>query len=99
LQLVYNGNCELREEQDGNRKRFVVTLGNGSRYSFDNRRGEFRISDANGGSWPVQFIDRGSSAEFRWANMTLQTTQNAYNGSSKPNLGRSLGQLLEALFN
>jgi len=99
LQVVYNGNCELREVQDGNRKRFVVTLGNGSRYSFDNRRGEFRISDASGGSWPVQFNDRGRSAEFRWADMSLQTTQNNYNGSTKPNLGRTLGQLLEALFN
>ena len=99
LQVVYNGNCELREVQDGNRKRFVVTLGNGNRFSFDNRRGDFRISDASGGSWPVQFSDRGRSAEFRWADMSLQTTQNAYNGSTKPNLGRTLGQLLEALFN
>lgn len=98
-QILYSGTCELRQMQDGNRQRFVVTLGNGTRYAFDNRRGEFRISDGTGGSWPVQFKDRGRSAEFRWADLLLQATQNAYQGSTKPNLGRNLGQLLEALFN
>lgn len=94
---VFNGPCDLREVSNERRKRFVVNLGNGSRYSFEDRGQGFRISDGMGGSWPVTFSDKGRSAVFRWADMNLTVTQNAYQGGNS--MGRALGSLLEALFN
>lgn len=97
FRTIYNGQCDLKEVTNNQRKRFVVNLGNGSRYSFDNRGDGYRISDGMGGSWPVSFSDQGRSAVFRWADMNLSVTQNAYQGGSS--VGRALGNLLEALFN
>jgi hypothetical protein len=97
FRTLYNGACDLKEVSNEKRKRFVVNLGNGSRYSFEDRGNGYRISDGMGGSWPVTFQDRGTSAMFRWADMNLSVTQNAYQGGSS--MGRALGNLLEALFN
>lgn len=97
FRTLYNGACDLKEVSNEKRKRFVVNLGNGSRYSFEDRGNGYRISDGMGGSWPVTFQDRGPSAIFRWADMNLSVTQNAYQGGSS--MGRALGNLLEALFN
>ncbi len=97
FRTIYNGQCDLKEISNEKRKRFVVNLGNGSRYSFEDRGNGYRISDGMGGSWPVSFNDQGRSAVFRWADMNLSVTQNAYQGGSS--MGRALGNLLEALFN
>ena len=97
FRTIYNGQCDLKELTNERHKRFVVNLGNGSRYSFEDRGNGFRISDGMGGSWPVSFSDQGRSAVFRWADMNLNVTQNAYQGGSS--VGRALGNLLEALFN
>ena len=97
FRTLYNGQCDLKELSNERRKRFVVSLGNGSRYSFEDRGNGYRISDGTGGSWPVTFSDQGRSAVFRWADMTMAVTQNAYQGGSA--MGRALGNLLEALFN
>lgn len=97
FRTVYNGQCDLKELTNNQRKRFVVNLSNGSRYSFEDRGNGYRITDGMGGSWPVSFNDQGRSALFRWADMSLSVTQNAYQGGSS--VGRALGNLLEALFN
>jgi hypothetical protein len=97
FKVIYNGRCDLKEVSNENRKRFVVNLGNGTRYSFDNRGDGYRITDGMGGSWPVSFSDQGRSAVFRWSDMNLSVTQNAYQGGSS--VGRALGNLLESLFN
>lgn len=97
FRVLFNGSCQLTEQQDGNRRRFVAQLGNGASYTFVSRDGTYRISDGTGGSWPVAFTDRGRSAQFRWSDLSLDVTQNAYIGT--PSLGRSLGLLLEGLFN
>lgn len=97
FQLLYNGGCQLIQQQDGNRLRFIAQLGNGASYTFIARDGSYRISDGSGGSWPVSHTDRGRSAQFRWADMSLDVTQNSYIGT--PGLGRTLGNLLEGLFN
>lgn len=97
FRTVFNGQCDLKELTNNQRKRFVVNLGNGSRYSFEDRGNGYRITDGMGGSWPVSFSDQGKSAVFRWADMNLSVTQNAYQGGSS--VGRALGNLLEALFN
>lgn len=97
FRTIYSGQCDLKELSNERRKRFVVSLGNGSRYSFEDRGTGYRISDGTGGSWPVNFSDQGRSAVFRWADMNLSVTQNAYQGGSS--MGRALGNLLEALFN
>lgn len=97
FRTIYNGQCDLKELSNDQRKRFVVNLGNGSRYSFEDRGNGYRITDGMGGSWPVSFNDQGRSAVFRWADMNLSVTQNAYQGGSS--VGRALGNLLEALFN
>lgn len=97
FRTIYNGQCDLKEISNERRKRFVVNLGNGSRYTFENRGDGYRISDGMGGNWPVNFNDQGRSAVFSWADMNLSVTQNAYQGGSS--VGRALGNLLEALFN
>lgn len=97
FRTIYNGQCDLKEISNERRKRFVVNLGNGSRYTFEDRGNGYRISDGMGGNWPVSFNDQGRSAVFRWADMNLSVTQNAYQGGSS--VGRALGNLLEALFN
>ena len=97
FRTIYNGQCDLKEISNERRKRFVVNLGNGSSFSFENRGNGYRITDGMGGNWPVSFSDQGRSAVFRWADMSLNVTQNAYQGGSS--VGRALGNLLEALFN
>ncbi|MFM7549746.1 MAG: YcgJ family protein [Cyanobacteriota bacterium] len=97
FRTIFNGQCELKEVSNDRRRRFVVNLGNGVRYSFEDRGSGYRISDGMGGSWPVTFNDQGRSAVFRWADRSLSVTQNAYQGGSA--VGRALGSLLEALFN
>ena len=97
FRTVYNGPCDLKELSNERRKRFVVKLGNGSNYSFEDRGNGYRITDGMGGNWPVSFSDQGRSAVFRWADMSLNVTQKAYQGGSS--VGRALGNLLEALFN
>lgn len=99
FQILYSGQCDLKEVTNENRKRFVINLGNGTRYGFEDRGGGYRISDGLGGSWPVSFTDQGRSAQFRWADMSLSITQNAYQGPGTTPLGRALGTLLESLFN
>ena len=94
---IFNGPCDLKEVSNEKRKRFVVNLGNGSRYSFEDRGNGYRITDGMGGNWPVTFTDQGRSAVFRWADQSLSVTQNAYSGGNS--MGRALGNLLEALFN
>jgi hypothetical protein len=94
---IFSGPCDLKEISNEKRKRFVVNLGNGSRYSFEDRGNGYRITDGQGGNWPVTFSDQGRSAVFRWADQSLSVTQNAYTGGNAA--GRALGNLLEALFN
>lgn len=96
-QLLFNGSCDLRELQLGSRKRFDVILANGARYSFDNTDGSYAIADGSGGRWPVSFSDQGYGAVFRWQDYSLSTRQQNSNG--KPSTGRTIGKVLEALFN
>ena len=94
--VIYNGQCQLLRQQDGNRYRFNAQLGNGTVYSFVNRNGNYRIRDNNGSVWPVSYLDQGGRGVFNWANYSLTLTQPGYAGG--PSLGRSLGSLLESLF-
>ena len=96
-QVLFNGSCDLRELQQGFSKRFDVVLANGARYSFDNSDGNFAIADGSGGRWPVSFSDQGNGAVFRWQDYTLSTRQQSING--KTSTGRTIGKVLEALFN
>jgi hypothetical protein len=96
FQVLYSGRCQLSRQPEGNRMRFNAQLGNGSVFSFVNRGDSYRIRDNNGGIWPVSYVDQGATGVFTWANYTLMMTQSAYSGV--PNPGRSLGGLLESLF-
>ena len=96
-QELFNGSCDLRELQQGYTKRFDVVLANGARYSFDNNDGIFAIADGSGGRWPVSYSDQGNGAVFRWQDYTLSTRQQAIHG--KTSTGRTIGKVLEALFN
>lgn len=95
---VFQGNCELLEQSNGREQRFIATMRNGPRYVFQNRGGTISISDSSGGSWPVQFRDYGRAAVFRWADMSLETRQGVYGGSSNDR-NRTLEELLRQLFN
>jgi hypothetical protein len=94
---VFQGNCELRERGEGRERRFIASMRNGPRYVFQNERGGYRIVDGSGGSWPVDYRDYGRAAVFRWADMSLETRQGSYGGSSDRN--RTLEELLRQLFN
>ena len=96
FQVLYNGQCQLMRQQDGNRYRFNAQLGNGMVYSFVNRNGSYRIRDNNGAVWPVSYTDQGRKGVFNWAGYALTLTQQGYNGGT--GLGRSLDNLLESLF-
>lgn len=98
-QTLFSGRCELRQAQGGYGSSYQVILANGNRYGFENRRGVgFRIDDGTGSSWPVQFSARGSGTVFRWADMTLETSQGSNDNRDRPDLGRTLTDLLEGLF-
>jgi hypothetical protein len=94
--VLYSGQCQLARQPEGNRTRFNVQLGNGSVFGFVNRGDSYRIRDNNGGIWPVNYIDQGGTGVFTWANYSLTMTRSGYNGIANP--GRSLGGLLESLF-
>ena len=96
FQVVYSGRCQLSRQPEGNRMRFNAQLGNGSVFSFVNRGDSSRIRDNNGGIWPVSYVDQGATGVFTWANYSLIMTKSSYSGA--PNPGRSLGGLLESLF-
>jgi len=98
---LYNGPCALNEVRQGYQPRFEVQFQNGPRYVFQQTQGGYQISDGTGGSWPVQFSDNGRSGTFRWADMSLNATQNNYRPQSSPNaqFGRALGNFLVDLFN
>jgi len=98
---LFNGPCALVEVRQGFQPRFEVNLQNGPRYVFEQVQGGYQINDAQGGSWPVQLSDNGSSGLFRWADMSLSATQNNYRPESNPNArwGRAVGNFLIDLFN
>lgn len=96
FQVIYSGRCQLSRQPEGNRTRFNAQLGNGNMFSFVNRGDSYRIRDNNGGIWPVSYIDQGATGIFTWANYSLTMTQTGYRGT--PNPSRSLGSLLESLF-
>ncbi|MFM8275861.1 MAG: YcgJ family protein [Cyanobium sp.] len=96
FQVIYSGQCQLMRQQEGNRFRFNAQLGNGTTYSFVNRNGNYRIRDNSGVIWPVNYVDQGSTGVFNWAGYSLTLTQPGY--PSGPSLGRSIGNLLESLF-
>lgn len=98
---LFNGPCALNEVRQGYQSRYEVMLQNGPRYLFEQRGDGFQIADSNGGHWPVQFTDNGSTGQFRWSDLSLRATQNNYRpeGPSNPNWGRALGSFLRDLFN
>jgi hypothetical protein len=97
----FDGPCELKQVQGPGGTRYRVRLGNGTSFTFVNQGNGFRIEDAMGGSWPVQFVDQGPTGIFRWGNSTLVATQREWNGyqqGQQTPTGRALGNLLESLF-
>jgi hypothetical protein len=97
---LFQGSCELQEQNNGRERRFIATMRNGPRYVFQNRGGDVSISDGTGGSWPVQYRDYGRAAVFRWADMSLETRQGqGADGGSSNNRNRTLEEVLRQLFN
>jgi len=97
----FDGPCELKQVQGPGGTRYRVRLGNGTSFTFVNKGNGFRIEDAMGGSWPVQFVDQGPTGIFRWGNSTLVATQRDWNGYQQGQQtpgGRALGNLLNNLF-
>jgi hypothetical protein len=95
---LFQGSCELLEQNNGRERRFIATMRNGPRYVFQNRGGNVSIGDGSGGSWPVQYRDYGRAAVFRWADMSLEARQGSYGGSANDR-NRTLEELLRQLFN
>jgi hypothetical protein len=97
----FDGPCELKQVQGPGGTRYRVRLGNGTSFTFVNQGNGYRIQDAMGGSWPVQFVDQGPTGIFRWGNSTLVATQREWNGyqqGQQTPAGRALGNLLDSLF-
>jgi hypothetical protein len=95
--VVYDGSCELREDNDDRTGLYSAILRNGTRYSFRNDRGRWWISDNSGRRWPVAINDYGQAAVFRWGDITLETRQRTYRGGNGSN--RSVEDTLRDLFN
>ena len=100
-QTVYQGNCALNEGRQGFQPSFEVVLQNGANYRIQQFQLGYLITDGRGGTWPVQVSGDGNSGVFRWADMALAVTQNAYRPELTPNQrwGRAIGNLLINLFN
>jgi len=73
------------------------------------RDGTFVIQDSTGGSWPVQFENRGTTGVFRWNDMQLTATRttpvngtgsavDALGAAAGAAIGAGLGSLLNSLF-
>ena len=108
-QQLFSGNCQLKKLTKGSKTRFEAVLGNGQTFSFVSRDGTFVIQDNTGGSWPVQFENRGTTGVFRWNDLQLIATRTTpVNGSSSAGdalgaaagaaIGAGLGSLLNSLF-
>lgn len=99
---VFDGRCDLRQMSRGDgQTRYLVRLNNGTTYTFTNRGGSVTIADDFGSTWPVNYLNHGSTGIFRWAEMSLVATQmGGRSGSSSNNedLGRAIGSLLNTLF-
>lgn len=100
---VFDGRCDLRQMNRGDgQTRYRVRLNNGTTYMFTNRGGSVSIADDFGSTWPVSYVNHGSTGIFRWADMTLVATQMAgrsgVSSSGNEELGRAIGSLLNTLF-
>jgi hypothetical protein len=95
---LFQGSCELLEQGNGRERRFIATMRNGPRYTFQKQGGTISISDSSGGLWPVQYRDYGRAAVFRWSDMSLEARQGSYGGYAGDR-NRALEDLLRQLFN
>jgi hypothetical protein len=106
---LFDGRCDLRQMSRGDGQiRYRVRLNNGTTYMFTTRGGSVTIADDFGSTWPVSYLNHGSTGIFRWADMSLVATQMAGRSSSSPSpssyssgneeLGRAIGTLLNTLF-
>jgi len=107
-QVVFSGSCQLSRQNDGSGPIYRVRVGNGQRYRFQRRGPLLELHDASG-TWPVALVERGSSVQFRWANLVLDVVRpaQAFGGlSSSPlpasprprSTGETSSDLMEALF-
>ncbi|MFM9042350.1 MAG: YcgJ family protein [Vulcanococcus sp.] len=108
-QQLFSGSCQLKKISKANKTRFEAVLGNGQTFSFVSRDGTFVIQDSTGGSWPVQFENRGTTGVFRWNDMQLTATRttpvngtgsagDALGAAAGAAIGAGLGSLLNSLF-
>jgi hypothetical protein len=81
--VVFSGACRLSRQNDGSGSVYGVKVGSGQRYRFQ-RRGPLLVLNDASGTWPVALVDRGSSVQFRWANLMLDVVRPplAYGGRS-----------------
>jgi hypothetical protein len=92
FKTLSSGSCEIRERTGARGRKVDVALNDGSIYSFTNLRGEgYRITDGQGGSWPVRVSEQGNNLSFSWSDRVLQVTL------QRTNSNESLIQLLNTL--
>ncbi len=72
--VVFSGACRLSRQNDGSGPVYGVKVGSGQRYRFQ-RRGPLLVLNDASGTWPVALVDRGSSVQFRWANLVLDVVR------------------------
>lgn len=106
---LFSGGCQLKKITRGNKTRFEAALANGQTFTFVSRDGNFVIQDNSGGTWPVQFENRGTTGVFRWSEFQLIATrttginggaagQNALGTAAGAAIGAGIGALLNSLF-
>ncbi len=106
--VVFSGACRLSRQNDGSGPVYGVKVGSGQRYRFQ-RRGPLLVLNDASGTWPVALVDRGSSVQFRWANLVLDVVRPPlpYGGrSSSPmppsprpqSTGEGSADLIDSLF-
>lgn len=96
-QQLFSGSCQLKKLTKGSKTRFEAVLRSGQTFSFVSRDGKFVIQDNTGGSWPVQFENRGATGVFRWNDLQLTATRTgAINGNAGDALGTAAGAAIGA---
>ena len=106
---LFSGGCQLKKLTKGTKTRFEAALANGQTFTFVSRDGSFVIQDNTGGTWPVQFENRGTTGVFRWNDLQLIATrttginggssgQNALGNAAGAAIGAGIGALLNSLF-
>jgi hypothetical protein len=73
---LYSGRCTIRQVLDGDRNKYVITMGSNEPLTFIKRgRDVWEHVNRDGRNEPVRYRDRGQLGIFRWEEMRLEVDE------------------------